>query len=82
MRATRGAIEEGLNFAATYPGTPSSEITDTLYDIADKIEMYVEYSTNEKVAVELAAGAAVTCPVLRGNDAWTFSSPQPSRTFP
>ena len=56
----RGCIEAGVKVSGCYPGTPSSEITDTLYDIADKTDMYVEYSTNEKVAVELAAGAAVT----------------------
>lgn len=56
----RGCIEAGVGFASCYPGTPSSEITDTLYELADKTGMYVEYSTNEKVAVEAAAGAAIT----------------------
>ncbi|MFH0847921.1 MAG: indolepyruvate ferredoxin oxidoreductase subunit alpha [archaeon] len=56
----RGCIEAGVRLSTCYPGTPSSEITDTLYQVAEKTGMYVEYSTNEKVALEVAAGAAVT----------------------
>jgi len=56
----RGCIEAGVSFSSCYPGTPSSEITDTLYGLAEKTGMYVEYSTNEKVAVEAAAGAAMS----------------------
>jgi indolepyruvate ferredoxin oxidoreductase alpha subunit len=49
-----------VKVSACYPGTPASEITDSLYAISEKTGMYVEYSTNEKVALEVAAGAAVT----------------------
>jgi indolepyruvate ferredoxin oxidoreductase, alpha subunit len=60
----RGAIEAGLAFATCYPGTPSSEIPDTLYRLRkqnpDKVKYYFEYSTNEKVALECAAGAAAS----------------------
>jgi len=56
----RGCIEAGVGLSTCYPGTPSSEITDTLYEVSEKTGMYVEYSTNEKVALEMAAGAAVT----------------------
>jgi indolepyruvate ferredoxin oxidoreductase alpha subunit len=56
----RGALEAGLGFATTYPGTPSSEIADTFFRIAGQSELYFEYSTNEKVALETAAGAAVS----------------------
>ena len=59
----RGALEAGLAFATCYPGTPSSEIPDTLYRLAkqnpEEVGYYFEYSTNEKVAMEVAAGAAV-----------------------
>lgn len=55
----RGAIESGISVAATYPGTPSSEIGDTLHAIAKKAGIYFEYSTNEKIAMEVAGGAAV-----------------------
>jgi indolepyruvate ferredoxin oxidoreductase, alpha subunit len=54
----RGAIEAGLAFGATYPGTPSSEISAALFEISHQSDLYFEYSTNEKVAVEVAAAAA------------------------
>ncbi len=54
----RGLIEAGVRFSSTYPGTPSSEIGGVLEKLADEAGMYFEYSTNEKVALEAAAGAA------------------------
>lgn len=54
----RGALEAGLGFASAYPGTPSTEIGETFSKIAKKTGIYFEYSTNEKVAAEAAAGAA------------------------
>ena len=54
----RGAIEAGVAFATTYPGTPSSEISLNLFQVAQDSDLYFEYSTNEKVALEVAAGAA------------------------
>ena len=51
----RGAWEAGVTVAAAYPGTPSSEI---LAEIAKYPEICAEWSPNEKVAVEVAAGAA------------------------
>ena len=54
----RGAIEAGVALAATYPGTPSSEISLNLFQVAQESELYFEYSTNEKVALEVAAAAA------------------------
>jgi len=54
----RGALESGVQFASTYPGTPASEIGDTFSNIAHAAGIYFEYSTNEKVALEAAAGAA------------------------
>jgi indolepyruvate ferredoxin oxidoreductase alpha subunit len=56
----RGALEGGVKVATAYPGTPSSEIVDTFYKIAEETGVYVEYSVNEKVALEVAAGAAVS----------------------
>lgn len=55
---TRGAIEAGLAIGATYPGTPSSEISLNLFQISKQTDLYFEYSTNEKVALEVAAAAA------------------------
>lgn len=56
----RGALESGVYFASTYPGTPASEIGDTFAEIAKQAGIYFEYSTNEKVALEAAAGAAIS----------------------
>jgi len=54
----RGALEAGVGFVAAYPGTPSSEVPITFSQIAKKVGIYFEYSTNEKVAFEAATGAA------------------------
>lgn len=54
----RGAIEAGLAFAASYPGTPSSEISLNFFQIAQESDLYFEYSVNEKVSLEVAAAAA------------------------
>lgn len=54
----RGAIEAGVAFASTYPGTPSSEISLNLFQISQESDRYFEYSTNEKVALEVTAAAA------------------------
>ncbi|MEA1992862.1 MAG: indolepyruvate ferredoxin oxidoreductase subunit alpha [Euryarchaeota archaeon] len=54
----RGAIEGGVSFVSAYPGTPSSEIPKAVAEVADKYDIYMEYSTNEKVAFEVALGAS------------------------
>ncbi|MBM3257665.1 MAG: indolepyruvate ferredoxin oxidoreductase subunit alpha, partial [Candidatus Nealsonbacteria bacterium] len=54
----RGALEAGVNFVSTYPGTPSSEIGNTFYRIAKEAGVYFEFSTNEKVALEAGIGAS------------------------
>ena len=54
----RGALEAGVNVAAGYPGTPSSEIIETLSKVANDHGLYVEWSVNEKVALEVAAAAS------------------------
>ena len=53
----RGALEAGLAVAAGYPGTPSTEVIETLMKEKDR---YVEWSVNEKVAFETAYGAAIS----------------------
>lgn len=55
----RGAIEAGVTVAAAYPGTPSSEIGNTLSRVADEVGLYFEWSSNEKVAFEIAFGASM-----------------------
>jgi len=58
----RGALEVGVSFVSTYPGTPASDIGDTFFKIQNsqsKIKnLYFEYSTNEKVALEAGIGAS------------------------
>ena len=56
----RGAIEAGVAVATTYPGTPSSEISMNFFQVAQESDLYFEYSTNEKVALEVSAAAANT----------------------
>ena len=54
----RGVLEAGIAVVTTYPGTPASEIGDSISEIAPEAGLYMEYSVNEMVAVEVAAGAA------------------------
>ena len=55
----RGAIEAGVDFCAAYPGTPSTEITESLASAAEHLGLYVEWSTNEMVALEAATAASL-----------------------
>ena len=52
----RGAYEAGVTIAAGYPGTPSSEILESLAQYDN--EVYCEWAPNEKVAMEVAIGAS------------------------
>jgi indolepyruvate ferredoxin oxidoreductase, alpha subunit len=54
----RGALEAGVNVVASYPGTPSSEVTENLAAVSAERGLYVEWSVNEKVALEVAAAAS------------------------
>jgi len=54
----RGALEAGIKVCAAYPGNPSSEITGSLSGVADEFGLHVEWSVNEKVALEVAAAAS------------------------
>lgn len=58
----RGAFEAGVAVAATYPGTPSSEISLNFFQMAQECDLYFEWSTNEKVALEVV-GASANCGV-------------------
>ncbi|HEY93775.1 MAG TPA: indolepyruvate ferredoxin oxidoreductase subunit alpha [Dehalococcoidia bacterium] len=50
-----GAYHAGVRVGAAYPGTPSTEIMESLAQFS---EIYTEWSTNEKVAMEVALGAS------------------------
>lgn len=52
----RGAYEAGVHVVSSYPGTPSTEVTEFL---ARYEEPYVEWAPNEKVALEVAVGASI-----------------------
>ena len=54
----RGALEAGVSVITGYPGTPSSEIIETLAKVSKDRNLYVEWSVNEKVAMEVAAAAS------------------------
>ena len=55
------ALEAGVNVVAGYPGTPSSELVETvakLHAAGAAQDVHVEWSTNEKAALEMLAGAS------------------------
>ena len=52
----RGLYEAGCGFVSSYPGTPSTEITECA---AKYSEIYAEWAPNEKVALEAALGACL-----------------------
>ena len=52
----RGAYEAGANLVSSYPGTPSTEITEAVTEYS---EIYCEWAPNEKVAAEVAIGASI-----------------------
>lgn len=54
----RGALEAGIGVATSYAGTPASEIIGTLAPLSKNMGIYVEWSVNERAAVEVAAGAS------------------------
>lgn len=53
----RGAYEAGVKVSAAYPGTPSTEISES---IAKYDQVYAEWAPNEKVAMEVAIGASIS----------------------
>ncbi len=55
----RGGLEAGISVFTSYPGTPASEILDVAAEISKEAGIVAEYSINEKVAIDTAAGAAM-----------------------
>ena len=53
----RGAWEAGVKVASAYPGTPSTEILESMANFPAK-EVEAQWATNEKVAVDVAIGAS------------------------
>lgn len=54
----RGALHAGVKLVSGYPGTPSTEVLQSVAQFNTNGNVYVEWSTNEKAALEVAAGAA------------------------
>lgn len=54
----KGALTSGVSFVSGYPGCPSAEIGDGFSKIAKEYGIYIEWSTNEKTALEAAVGAS------------------------
>lgn len=54
-----GAVAAGVKLVSSYPGSPSSGAVETLIGLAEKHGIYVEWSSNEKVAAEMAIGASM-----------------------
>lgn len=52
-----GAVRAGVQVVTGYPGTPSTEVLETIAS-CKKEELYIEWSVNEKVGLEVAAGAS------------------------
>ncbi len=57
----RGLVEGGIEVMTAYPGTPSSEILPGVVDFRDRddLPIYIEWSVNEKVALDVGLGAAL-----------------------
>ncbi|MEM4224717.1 MAG: thiamine pyrophosphate-binding protein, partial [Desulfurococcaceae archaeon] len=56
----RGVLEAGVYVVTGYPGTPSSEVIMTLQEHSKNLDLYVEWAVNERVAFEIAYGAAIS----------------------
>lgn len=55
----RAALESDVKVVAFYPGSPVSEILDTFFQISNEFNIKMEIATNEKVALEIVAGASM-----------------------
>ena len=55
----RGAVEATVKVAASYPGTPATEILESIAEVSREFGIYAEWSINEIVATEVAAGASM-----------------------
>lgn len=56
----RGILEAGAGVVTSYPGTPASEIVESLAPVSKEHNLHIEWSVNEKVALEVAIGASWT----------------------
>lgn len=54
-----GALSCGIKLVTSYPGSPSTGTVETLIELAKKYKFYVEWSSNEKVAMEMGIGTSM-----------------------
>ena len=54
-----GALVSGVKVVTSYPGSPSSETVEVLIELAERHGLYIEWSSNEKVAMEIGIGASI-----------------------
>lgn len=54
-----GALSSGVKLVTSYPGSPSSGTVDAMIELAEEHRIHVEWSTNEKVAMEMGIGASI-----------------------
>jgi indolepyruvate ferredoxin oxidoreductase alpha subunit len=54
-----GAIEAGVSLVTGYPGAPSTAVVDAILELTSPDEVQVEWTSNEKVAIEMAFGASL-----------------------
>jgi len=54
-----GALSCGIKLVTSYPGSPSSGTVETLIELVKEHDLYVEWSSNEKVAMEMGIGASI-----------------------
>src|SRR5262249_36893409 len=54
-----GALVSGVKVVTSYPGSPSSETVEVLIGLAQRYGLHVEWSSNEKVAMEIGIGASI-----------------------
>ncbi len=81
----RGFVEGGLQLAAAYPGTPSTEIMESLIHLGQRYKFYTEWSVNEKVAAEVSiagsmAGLRTVC-TMKGVGVNVASEPFQAFTY-
>ena len=74
----RGAYEAGVKVVSSYPGTPSTEITENMVQYED---LHVEWAPNEKVAAEVAIGASIRGARANYNVEITFAAVETDTTI-
>ena len=55
----QGALVAGVKVVTSYPGSPSSETVELLIELAEQHGLHVEWSSNEKVAMEIGIGVSI-----------------------